>query len=66
MTLGEQIRKAREEKNYSQEELASRLEISRQAISKWENGTAIPKGFNREMLKQELGLSLIERTLSKH
>lgn len=58
MTLGEQIRKAREEKNYSQEELASRLEISRQAISKWENGTAIPKGINREMLKQELGISL--------
>lgn len=58
MTLGEQIRKAREEKNYSQEELASRLEVSRQAISKWENDTAIPKGINREMLNQELGLSL--------
>lgn len=58
MTLGEQIRKAREEKNYSQEELASRLEVSRQAISKWENDIAIPKGINREMLNQELELSL--------
>ena len=58
MTLGEQIKQARENKNYSQEELATKLEVSRQAISKWENDTAIPIGINREMLNQILGLSL--------
>ena len=58
MTLGEQIKQARENKNYSQEELATKLEVSRQAISKWENDTAIPNGINREMLNQILGLSL--------
>ena len=58
MTLGEQIKQAREEKNFSQEDLASKLEVSRQAISKWENDTSIPKGINREMLNQVLELSL--------
>ena len=58
MTLGEQIKQAREEKNLSQEELASKLDVSRQAISKWENDTSIPKGINREMLNQILELSI--------
>ena len=58
MSIGEQIKQAREEKNYSQEELAAKLDVSRQAISKWENDTAVPNGTNREMLNQILGLSL--------
>lgn len=58
MSIGEQIKQAREEKNYSQEELAAKLDVSRQAISKWENDTAVPNGANREMLNQILGLSL--------
>ena len=51
MTLGEQIKKAREDKNYSQEELANKIEVSRQAISKWENGVAVPTGINREIIQ---------------
>ena len=58
MTLGEQIKQAREDKNYSQEELANKIEVSRQAISKWENGVAVPTGINREMLNQVLGIEL--------
>ena len=58
MTLGEQIKQAREKKNYSQEELASKLDVSRQAISKWENDTSVPQGINREMLNQILDLSI--------
>ena len=58
MTLGEQIKQARENKNYSQEELASKLDVSRQAISKWENDTSVPQGINREMLNQILDLSI--------
>lgn len=50
MTLGEQIRQAREKKNLSQEELADRLHVSRQAISKWENNNSVPQGINRELL----------------
>lgn len=58
MTLGEQIRQARENKNLSQEELASQLGVSRQAVSKWENDFSIPQGINREMLSQILELEL--------
>lgn len=46
--------------NLSQEELASRLGVSRQAVSKWENGSAKPQGINREMLVQILELEICE------
>ena len=42
MTLGEQIRAAREGKNLSQEELAEYMGVSRQAVSKWENDISCP------------------------
>lgn len=57
MTLGEQIKEAREKKNLSQEELAEQVGVSRQAVSKWENGTAVPHGINREVLSQLLDLT---------
>jgi transcriptional regulator with XRE-family HTH domain len=56
MTLGEQIRHAREERGLSQEDLAEALGVSRQAVSKWENGAAVPQGENRARLGQLLGL----------
>lgn len=54
MTFSEQIKQARENKNLSQEELASQLGVSRQAVSKWENGSSKPHGMNRDMLFQVL------------
>lgn len=42
MTLGEKIYKLRTDKNLSQGDLAEKLEVSRQSVSKWENGAAIP------------------------
>ncbi|MCH5275080.1 MAG: helix-turn-helix transcriptional regulator [Lachnospiraceae bacterium] len=60
MTLGEQIKQAREEKNLSQEALAEHMGVSRQAVSKWENDTAIPQGANRELLSQVLDLEIIK------
>lgn len=59
MTLGEQIKQAREKKNLSQEALAEHMGVSRQAISKWENDTATPQGANKEMLAQVLDLEII-------
>lgn len=59
MTLGEQIKQAREEKNLSQEALAEHMGVSRQAVSKWENDTATPQGVNREILAQVLDLEII-------
>lgn len=37
MTLGEKITKQRKEWNYTQEQLADRLGVSRQSVSKWES-----------------------------
>ncbi|MEW9094296.1 MAG: helix-turn-helix transcriptional regulator [Clostridiaceae bacterium] len=42
MTLGEKIQMCRKSKGLSQEEMASALGVSRQALSKWECNTSIP------------------------
>lgn len=42
MTIGEQIQNLRIQKGLTQERLAEMLEVSRQSISKWELGQAVP------------------------
>ena len=42
MNFGEQIKKAREEKRLTQEQLAEAMEVTRQAVSKWENDLTSP------------------------
>lgn len=42
MTLSEKIMSLRKKNGWSQEELAERLDISRQSVSKWESGESIP------------------------
>ena len=42
MRIGEFIKYKRQALGYSQRQLANRLEISKQAVSKWENGTTLP------------------------
>ena len=42
MNIGERITALRKEKNISQTELAKRLNVSRQAVSKWEQGASSP------------------------
>ncbi len=43
MALGNKLAKLRREKQYTQEQLAELLGVSRQAISKWESDTAYPE-----------------------
>ena len=43
MTLGEKLSKLRKENNYTQEQLADILGVSRQSISKWESDIAYPE-----------------------
>ena len=43
MTLGEKIARQRKELNYTQEQLADILGVSRQSISKWELDIAYPE-----------------------
>ena len=42
MTIGEQIQNLRVAKNLTQEQFAELLEVSRQSVSKWELGQAVP------------------------
>ena len=42
MRIGEYIKYKRQSLGYSQMQLAERLEISKQAVGKWENGAALP------------------------
>ena len=43
MTLGNKLAKLRREQNLTQEQLAELMGVSRQAVSKWESGLAIPE-----------------------
>ena len=43
MTLGDKLSKLRKENNYTQEQLADILGVSRQAISKWESNITYPE-----------------------
>ena len=43
MTLGEKISKLRKEYNYTQEQLAELLGVTRQSVSKWESDVAYPE-----------------------
>lgn len=46
MTLGQQISLLRKQKNMSQEDLAAAMDVSRQAVSKWETGLCSPDTEN--------------------
>ncbi len=57
---GAVIRKLREKKNMTQEELASKLYVSSKAVSKWETGQGFPDISLIEPLAEVLGISVIE------
>ena len=46
MTIAEKIKKLRKDNNMTQEDLAEKLNVSRQTISKWETNVVIPDADN--------------------
>ena len=58
MNLGERIKALRKQSNLSQEQLAEKLNVSRQAVSKWESNTAYPDISNLILLKDIFGVTL--------
>jgi len=58
MEIGNRLKELRKEKNKSQEEMALDINVSRQTISKWENGTVIPDSFNVNLLSQYFNVSV--------
>ena len=60
MTLGEKIYKLRTERNLSQGDLSEILEVSRQSVSKWENGAATPDLDKIIKLSEIYGITIAE------
>lgn len=58
MSLGEKIKAMRQHASLSQEQLAEKLNVSRQAITKWETGKGIPDIANLIAISDEFDLSL--------
>ena len=59
-TLGKRIAQLRKEKNLTQEDLAQRMDISAQAVSKWENDLTCPDISSLPKLAQILGVTVDE------
>lgn len=54
------LKKVRLEKNLTQNDVAVKLGISRQAVSRWENGAAYPDIDNLALLSEIYGVSIDE------
>ena len=57
MTFGEKLQALRKAQGWSQEELAARIHVSRQALSKWESGASVPDTENVVALSRLFGVS---------
>ena len=58
MALPEKLYALRKKSGLSQEQLAEALNVSRQAISKWEGGSAMPESDKLLALSNHFGVSL--------
>lgn len=60
MNLGEQLKKLRESKGFSQEDVAKKIGVTRQAIYKWENDKSYPDIDNLILLSEMYNVTLDE------
>lgn len=58
MTIGEKIYQCRKKQNLTQESLAEKLSVSRQSVSKWETGDALPEITKLKPLSEIFGVSV--------
>ena len=58
MSFAENLKQLRKDKQLSQEELAEILDVSRQAVSKWEQGIGYPEVEKLLLLSSKLNVSL--------
>lgn len=66
MTLGEKLKKYRSSKGLSQEKVAELLDVSRQAVTKWENNQTTPSVDNLIALSTLYDVPLEELTGTKN
>lgn len=58
MSFADNLKSIRKDRKLSQEELAEKIGVSRQAISKWEQGSGYPETEKLLILSHELNVSL--------
>ena len=58
MSFGESIKKIREEKGFSQEELAKKLDVAQSTIGMWESGRRTPKLDELNRLSRVLNITI--------
>ncbi len=58
MTLGAKLKEIRKKFGLSQEQLAEIMNVSRQAITKWESDAGIPDTSNLQILAQTFGITI--------
>ena len=58
MVLSEKLQLLRKKNGYSQEQLADKLGIARQTVSKWENGQAVPELKGLIQLSELYGVTI--------
>ena len=57
MNFGEKLQALRKARGWSQEELAAQINVSRQALSKWELGASVPDTENVVKISRLFGVS---------
>lgn len=57
MTIGEKLQTLRKARGWSQEELAQQINVSRQALSKWEQNASVPDTENVVALSRLFGVT---------
>ncbi|MBR6994423.1 MAG: helix-turn-helix transcriptional regulator [Ruminococcus sp.] len=65
MEFNNKLYELRKQKGFSQEELANRLNVSRQTVSKWEVGDSTPDMEKLIAISDLFGISLDELVLDK-
>ncbi|HEL0736331.1 helix-turn-helix transcriptional regulator [Streptococcus equi] len=58
MSLQENLRVLRKQKQLSQSDLANELMVTRQAVSSWENGKSLPDVYTLSRIAEFFGVSL--------
>ena len=58
MEVQEILKKLREKNNLTQEEMANRVNVTRQAVSRWENGETQPNPEMLKVLSREFDVSI--------
>ncbi len=57
MTFGNKLAEARKKQNITQEQLAEKLGVTRQSVSRWESDTAFPETDKIVRMAELLGVS---------